>query len=193
MIKTFINQKRYYFILVLCILFAAGGCRTEDLTETEKKVLEKDPHFRKVLDKRNDIREKTDTETALFLEKKKKVQDEIKVLEEEKQRLESEYKLTARVLKKQLQPEKDQLRCELLEKKQEYNEKQRNIRNISSDINEIDKLLKKKGALELSKEEIRSWNERLSALVSQKKDAEFEKDKIKKEMEIFKGKLKLIN
>ncbi len=174
---------------LLCLAFQ--GC-LEDRAELEKRILAHDPSFQKTLDSRDSLREQLDSQKAIFLRRESEANSLIKALKQKKIDAKKEYSAQVEKIRRQIQPEKRQLRRSLIDIKRQYKCKEQEIGHIDKDINEITALIKKKDALALTQDEIRTWNERLSSLIKKKNEISAEKDKLGKEIEITKLKIKVL-
>jgi len=184
------NVKIFFAGLVIILIFA--GC-SEPTAEMEKKILAYDPSFQKLLNKRNAVRGEADKQKAVFRAKKQVINNKIKVMQEEKTRLDKEYTSLEEKTMRQIQPGKRELRKALMELGYQYKQKAEALRSIDRDINEINSLINKKESLSLTQEEMRIWNDRLAALIEKKEIQSLEKSKLKEEIEITKLKIKVFS
>lgn len=179
--------------LAACLfLFLSSGC-VEDRAEAEKRILAHDPSFRKVVDKRNSLREELARQKALLSKKRQDIADQVTVLRAKKDQAKKEYAASVEKIKRQLQPEKRQLERDLMEQERLYRKLKMELGENNRDIEEIGSLIKKKDQLTLTQEEIRTWNDRLASLIKKKDETYSEKQKTEEEIEVTKLKIKVIN
>ena len=185
----------YYSFLICFVLFVSmsvSGCK-EDLAEYEKQVLAYDPSFQKIIDKRNALRGDVGKERMAFLEQQKIVDGRIDLLRDQKLELKKEYSSKVEKVKRQILPEKRRLTRELIDLEHNHNKRNEQAQRIERDINEINNLIKKKDVLDLTQEEIKNWNSRIASLIERKEMVISKRDKYKKEIEMTKLKLKVLN
>ncbi|MBL7072219.1 MAG: hypothetical protein ISS33_00395 [Candidatus Omnitrophica bacterium] len=180
----------YFCGIILVIGLFFQGCSTNTAQE-EKKILAHDASFQKLLNKRDSLQNEANQKAELFRKKGKDIDNKIKIMQKEKVRLKKEYLSVEEKIMRQLQPEKRALQKTLRELTYQYKQKADAVRSIDGDINEINTLIKKKESLSLTQEEMRIWNERLAALIEKKETVITEKNKVKKEIEITKLKIKV--
>ena len=183
------------FIVMAALLMPSlslQGCM-KDQAELEKRILAHDPSFRKILDKRNSLRDQLNTRKTDLLRKQRDIDSRISALKQEKVNAEKNYSAQADKIKRQILPEKRQLERDLLDMRREYKTNKVKLANVNKDIKEINDLIRKKDDLALTREEIRTWNDRLASLIKDKETAASEKNKVQKEIEVTKMKIKVLN
>ncbi|MFH1665078.1 MAG: hypothetical protein ABIA77_02915 [Candidatus Omnitrophota bacterium] len=173
----------------MCVLMY--GCKVDE-AGLEKTVLEQDPSFREVLDRRDVVRKELNGLKTAFAREEKKINDEMSVLKDRKIKVNSEYVSKLEQIKRRIQPERNRLRIELLETENRYKKKAAEAAMVERDIKDINGLVSKKEDLSLTQEEIRTWNERLSFLIARKADVMAEKEKAKAEIDLLKSKIKIV-
>ncbi|MEA3489989.1 MAG: hypothetical protein U9R44_06610 [Candidatus Omnitrophota bacterium] len=176
-------------LLFLCL--SSGGCLKER-SEMEKEILAHDPFFKKTLDKRNSLRGQLDSRKSALVKNEQEIAAQITALREKKAQAKRVYAVSVERIKRQIDPEKRELERNLMELKRNYDLKKVELRNVNRDIEEIEALIRKKDKLTLTQEEVRTWNERLASLIRKKEIIISEKDKLRKETEITKLKLKVL-
>ena len=178
-------------VLIISFSLLLAGCR-EDRSEMEKRILLNDPSFQESLDKRNSIQNELDSQRAAYFNSKQNLEDEIAALNDKKR---EEYELHVSSIEKtkeQVQPERRTLRRSLLDMERVYTSRRQDLADTERDIKEINSLIQKKDTLELTQEEVRTWNKRLSALIEKKGKTGAEKQKLKIDIETTKLKLKVL-
>ena len=107
--------------------------------------------------------------------------------------LKKEYLSSVEKIKRQIQPEKRRLQRELIDMKTRSRQTQILVRDIDRDIKEINALLEKKDVLDLTQEEIQTWEQRLAALIKKREVLSSEKVKLTQDIEAAKMKDKVLN
>ena len=186
-----LNLKLFTLLLFSTLIFTLQGCGT-NLEENEKKILAYDPSFRDYIDKRDALQEKLSEQKDAFARKKIEIDEKIDALKEKISQLKEEYASSIGNTKRQLQPQKRSLKQDLLEMKRRYALKKSELNTVSKDISEVDSLIKKKDKLNLTQEEMQTWNKRLSAQLEKKVSIESEMAKLEKEIEVTRLKIKVL-
>jgi chromosome segregation ATPase len=177
-------------VLFLCL--SGQGCG-EGRLEAEKKILANDPSFQKVIDKRNALQEQLDLQKTAFLKRKEKINEKIKSLKEERKQAKREYSLKVEKIKRQVYPEKRRLQRDLMEIERHYKWKKDELREIEKDIKEISALMEEKDKLNLTREEIKTWNGKLDSLAKKKEMVTSERNKLQTEVKITKMKIEVLD
>jgi len=181
-----------YRILILpliCLLIQGCGRTSPDI---DKIILEHDPSFQETIDRRNSLRKEIELNRADFLKKDTAAEIKIKDLKKKRERFKRGYTQKEGNIKHELDPEKRQLERKLKDLERKYHRKNEEIQDAERDMKEINSLIKKQEVLSLTPEEIRTWNSRISVLVKKKDKISTEGDKLKKEIEITKLKIKVL-
>jgi hypothetical protein len=184
--------RRIALVLFCALVFSQQGC-VEKREETLKNILAYDPSFQSVLDKRNSLQEKLNSQKTSLLRKEMEIGEGIIALKEKKALAKEEYASSVENIKRQMQPEKRRLKQDLLEINRRHRLKRVELSGIERDISEINSLIKKKDKLALTQEEMQTWNKRLSLLLKKKVFLESEVKKLKKEGEITKLKIGVLD
>ena len=177
---------------VMAASFASFGCR-EDVGEIEKKIIANDPSFQKILGKRDSMIEELATQKTDYLSKRIQIDEEMNALKEKKSLMRATYGEEIERTKRRLNPEKRTLERDLMEAARNSKHIKSQVSDINSDIKEISDLIGKKDKLSLTQEEMKTWNDRLTALIEKKEDLTREKNKLDTDIEITKMKLKALN
>jgi chromosome segregation ATPase len=168
------------------------GCGVKDIGEAEKEVVAYDPSFQKTLDNRDALRGQLESARAEYLGNTEQINSQMEALRERKAQVKKDYTAAAEKIKKQIDPEKRQLQRDLMEYQRQYKIKAIESENVEKDIKEITALIGKKEELDLTQEEIRTWNDRLTSLIRKKEKLSSEKDKIRQDIDITKLKDKVL-
>lgn len=175
----------------LVFLSLISGC-TESRVEEEKRIVAYDHSFRAKLDERDRMEEDLNAKRTFFQKKENEISGRINALKEERTRLKNSYLAAVEKIKQRIMPEKKRLQQDLLDLKQAYNGKSLEFRGIEKNIKEISGLISKKDELILTREEIQTWNAKLSSLIETKAILGSEIDKLKTERKMMKLKIKVL-
>ncbi len=179
-------------VLVLITSFLCQGC-VKDRAEMEKEILGHDPSFQKDLDKRNTVQKEIASLEAAYRQTCMKIDEEITALKEKKTQVKNEYLTSLDKLKRQVNPEVRELQRNLLDMQRDHKRQKEELGDIDRDIKEINSLINKKDQLVLTQEEVKTWNERLASLAEKKSAADSEIERLAKEIEITKLKIKVLS
>jgi chromosome segregation ATPase len=184
-------MRLFFFLLITAAIFTQQGC-AENRQEREKRILAYDPSFQNDLDKRSSLQKKLDEQKAAFLQKKLEIEDQINAFKEKSVILKEEYASSIGNTKRQIQPQKRSLRQDLLEMKRQYVLRKTELSGVTKDIKEIKALIERKDKLSLTQSEMQTWNERLSSLIEKKESIVSDMDRLEKEIEITRLKIKVL-
>lgn len=177
------------------ILFTAlvllSGCGV-DVSEFEKKVLERDPSFESVIDTKNSTEKDIEETHRIYLNKKRNIEGQITALKQELEKSRGEYISRMERLKKKLDPEVTALKNEIKMMKTALAVKTAEVSMVEKSIEEIKELMHKGKTLEMTQEEMRMWNERMTALVKKREDAVRDRDKAALDIETANLKIRII-
>ena len=165
-------MKKIVFLLLVFSVCLTGCGRVSE--SALSGVLEKDPSFRKVLDKKENISAKILKLNASYKKEKDVTIKSIYALKEGLRTKKDNLKTRIAGLGKELGPEIDLLKKKLDGKTSEYKLKRKTLKEARAKLKNIRKLLKKKSDYSLSGEEISVWNKKAAAL--EKKIARVNKD-----------------
>ena len=155
-----INRVLFLFF-GLCI-FLAGCNRISENTVNE--ILEKDPAFGRLLEEKRSIKAKIYALDDKFSKERDETLGKIELLK--KGLNDKNKKLNEEVLslKQSFNPTIDVLEADLLKRYAKRTEKAKALKDASGKLQNITKLLEKKGELSLSGDEIAIWNTRIKSL-----------------------------
>jgi len=168
------TKKIAGLFLVLLILSGCG----EDVSELEKKVLERDPSFQTVIDARIALSTELEETKKAYSKKKCSSEAQIYAIKKELEKSRGEYVAKMARAKKKLDPEITALKNDIKRMKLAVTVKNSELRLIEKSIKEIKELVQKGQDLEMTQEEMRMWNERMTSLLKKREDAVREKDKM---------------
>jgi predicted nucleic acid-binding Zn-ribbon protein len=173
-----------------CILFQ--GC-IKDTAELEKEILSYDASFKTVLDKRNSMRNELAAEKAAYLSALRQINHQIDALKDQKLQARAQHASRVEKIKKKLNSEISVLQADLLDMKRNLRFKEVQLEATEKSIGEINALIKKEDTLSMTQEEMRTWNDRLASLTRKKEELVSEREKLARDIEITKTKLKVIS
>ena len=177
-------------LAVCCLL--SQGC-SEDTTEMEKTILSHDASFHSVIDKRNSMRDEIAAEKAAYLTKIGQMDQQIEALKDQKLQVRTESSSRVERMSRRLNPEKSFFKGELLDMRGDLRLKEVQVQAIDKSINEINALIKKEDTLAMTQEEMRTWNDRLASLVTQKEELVSQMGKLSTDIEITEMKVKVLS
>jgi len=176
------------------ISIAALCCLTGCTVSSEKKeeVLDKDPSFKHILNKKNT----TNSEIAdlkMELKNKRNIANAKigtlkKEFRKEKQKINSEIKR----LKAQLNSERSLVKDEKKLLSRDINEKESKLTNTEKTITDLENLIAKEGTLDISQAEVTRWQQRIKVLEGEKKKIRNELKTLRSELGILDAKIKLL-
>lgn len=185
-VRTFL-----FFVSMAFALSFLAGCR-DNAKELESRILKDDPGFQDVLENRNDLREQIALQKAGYDKKVASYDSRIAALREQKALARSEYEASLDKVERQLEPVVRQLKAELVDMRRRLEMKSIQMRNIERDTKEIEALIDKKDTLAFTQEEIKTWNDRLAALVESKAEVSADEQKLKDDIKTTKLKIKVM-
>ncbi len=165
----------------LCVI-ALQGCRA-DIAEMEKKVLERDPSFREVIDARESMTRELEKARMEYNEKKRRLEGKIFSLRQELQRSRGEHADRVERIKRRFDPDITALENEIRGMRRRLSVRNAEIRALDKSIREIKDLVERGRNLEMTQEEMRLWNERMTSLVREREEAIRERDAISEDIE----------
>ncbi len=184
-IRTILNIG----VLFLCVTLSACLRNTEEM---KKEILTYDSSFKETLVLRDSLQKEVNLKRADFANKDSEFNREITRIRSQKNAEKGKYISSVEEIKKRLIPEKKKVMENLLKLQGVYDEQRKKLKGMTKDIEEINSLLHKKDTLGLANEEMRTWNARLASLIEKKAVLISGNDKIKKEIEITKLKIKVL-
>ena len=176
------------FILSLCCL---TGC-TMVSSEKQEEVLDKDPSFRHILDKKNRVNSEI-AGLKMELKNKKnianaKIDTLKKEFKTEKERIGSEIK----GLESQINSERSLIEDEKKLLARDIQEKESKLANTEKTIKDLENLISKEGTLDISQAEVTRWQQRIKVLEGEKKEIRSELKTLRSELGILDTKIKLL-
>jgi hypothetical protein len=181
-------KKAAAFITALVFL---AGCGT-DVSELEKKVLERDPSFQVVIDTKDAMTKELAATKSNYISKKRSGENKIAAIKNELEKSRGEYVSRMERIKKKLDPEITALKNEMKIMKREVLVKNSEVSVIEKNISEIKELVQKGKNLEMTQEEMRMWNERMTSLLKKREDALRERDKMSADIETSELKIRIM-
>lgn len=176
-------------VLFLCVTLQACLRNTEEM---KKEILTYDSSFNETLILRDSLQKEMNLKRTDFANKDNEFNREIAQIKSQKSAEKKKYISSAEEIKKRLIPEKKKVMENLLKLQEAYDGQRKKLKGMMKDIEEINSLLCKKDTLGLANGEMRTWNARLASLIEKKASLISENDKVKKEIEITKLKIKVL-
>ena len=169
-----------------------SGCGVKGREDTESQILEEQPGFREVLDKKEAIHAQiADLHNELNGEKEK-ADARIKTIREALVRAEFESKNKKKELLARLDPEKENIRREISRVKEELKLQRDTLRSLNRMIKSTNSTISKSQKIGISQEEISRWQEQLDSLIQQAEPLKLEIDKYQTRFKILKLQLKAL-
>jgi len=186
-------RRTYKIIFGAAALLIAGtltGC-FQDRAKIEKSILEQDPNFQKMLDSRNFLQEGIESRYKVYQDKTKEIDAQIQMLKERKAQVRAIYLEFIAKLKRQFDAERKLLQQTLAEYRRQLTVKREEVRSVDKDIKEVSGIVRKKEKLELTREEVQVWQNKLSSLLERKSVLEREAGTIGRNIRITELKIKV--
>ena len=168
-----------------------SGC-SQDNREIEKSILSQDQSFRTVIRKRDLLNAELVSLKAAYIKITETIDSEITALRDKKARTRKEYLASAEKIRFHFQPEVRKVEREISDIRRRYDQKSAELKQIEKDANEVGSLIKRKDNLILTDEEMKTWNDRLSELSARKSAVLSEIEKMKRELDLNRQKLKVL-
>lgn len=182
------TKKAAVFIAALVFLTGCGS----DVSELEKKVLERDPSFQTVIDTKAAMSKELAGTKRNYLNKKRDGENKIAAIKSELEKSRGEYVSRMERIKRKLDPEITALKNEIKVMKREALIKNSEVSVIEKNISEIKELVQKGKNLEMTQEEMRMWNERMTSLLKKREDAVRDRDKLSSSIETAELKIRIM-
>jgi chromosome segregation ATPase len=178
-------------ISTVVVLFCAGGCGG-DTEELEQKILARDPSFQDQLDKRNDLRQQIALHRSSYEKKVNNIDGQIAALRERKKMEKRDFEMAVEKIRRRIEPVKREMRTALMDKQRRLEVARMQLKNVQRDIAEIEALIEKKDKLAFTREEINTWNDRLTSLVEKKSEIVSREQELRRDIETMKLKMKVM-
>ena len=167
------------------------GC-TAVSSEKKEEVLDKDPSFRRILDKKSRANSEI-ADLKMELKNKKnianaKIDTLKKEFKKEKERIGSEIK----GLESQINSERSLIEDEKKLLARDIQEKESKLANTEKTIKDLENLISKEGTLDISQAEVTRWQQRIKVLEEEKKEIRKVLKALRSELGILDAKIKLL-
>ncbi len=182
---------KYKMAILFSTIIFLSGC-IEDIEELEKSVVARDASFRKELDKRDALQKEADALKAAYDAKVIGIASKVEGLKAEKARIRCEYLEAVENIRVKLKKRKKALKQQLVELEPQLAAGKKEVRDVISDMVEVQALMDKKDKLGLTGEEVRAWNTRFSTLSKEKIKIEKNIEKLREAVGVTKDKVKLL-
>ncbi|MBF0216214.1 MAG: hypothetical protein HQL30_04380 [Candidatus Omnitrophica bacterium] len=160
--------------------------------EAEKKIVDYDPLFAKLLEKRDLIQNEISDIGALYRKAANAIYIQIESLKKKREDLRVEYLQALEAKKQQLVPDQQELRNKLIDISARFKIKTNEMNDVKRDISEVDNLMQKKNRLDFTKEEIQVWNKKHSILLEREATLGQELTKLGEEIGMLRLKIKVL-
>jgi len=184
------ERTKIILFLFLCV-FLLQGCLVNK-EEAEKEILSYDSSFQKEIQRRNGLQEELNSARDSYSQEVDSIEEQKRALKEKKDQLKREFDTSVDEIKRQIEPARRDLQHDLAKLERDHKIRKSELKEIRKDIEEIDALIDKKEKLILTQEEIRTWNDRRSALVEKQALLNAEAGKLAEEIRITKLKIKVL-
>jgi uncharacterized coiled-coil DUF342 family protein len=164
----------------------------EKREEAEKKIVDYDPMFPKLLEKRDLIQNEISDIGAMYRKAANAIYIQIESLKKKREDLRVEYLQSVEAKKRQLIPDQQELRNKLIDLSARFRIKTNEMNDVKRDIGEVDNLMQKKNRLDFTKEEIQVWNKKHSILLEREASLGQDIAKLGEEIRILKLKIKVL-
>lgn len=172
-------------------LLLLSGCRG-DVLELEKKVLERDPSFQSVIDEKDAMSKELDETKKDYFKKKHGMEGQIAAIRQELEKTRGEYASRVERIKKKLDPEITEMKNGVKILKLEVTVRNAELRGVEKSIKEIKELVQKGQSLEMTQEEMRMWNERMTSLLNKREAIVKDRDKTVADIETSEFKVRIL-
>ena len=183
--------KKIISIILVVFLWCLTGC-TSVSDEEATDLLERDPSFKQILDEKKRIEEEIFSLKKEIKEKKKILNSRINVLRKEFKKEKAKADSEIKRLKHKLDPERNLIRENANLLSRNVRGEEAALKNIENTIKDLQKLISKEGTLDISKEEITRWRQRIKSLESEKRAIKKELKELKEDLGTLEVKLKLL-
>lgn len=150
---------------VVCGLFLTG-CEQVD-PETLNKIIQEDPSFKALMEKKDGLDEKIASLTTQLAEIKNETFAKIRMLEEDFEKEKSRINSKISALRSELEPERIRIRQEIEALRGALSNKKAILKNLENTRRNLSNLINQQKAVSVTAEDMAKWQERLLDLDSQ--------------------------
>jgi chromosome segregation ATPase len=186
------NYILFLFIIFSLFLLPLTGCgQQQDIETVKKRLIEFDPSFKEVLEKKAQIDSQIEAIKVDFRNKQAEINSKIMELEEELKGARRQNYAQIRELTARLNPERQKISLQLAELNAILKNKEGLLNTFKTSVKETKKVLENK-KLGLSSEEDARWRNNLDDLNRQLPVLEDEIANIRKEISLYRQQLNLL-
>ncbi|KPK42227.1 MAG: hypothetical protein AMJ78_03170 [Omnitrophica WOR_2 bacterium SM23_29] len=190
------NLDFRFILLTIFIMFLSlniWGCgKLHNVEEIKKTVIESDPEFKDVLEKKAELDIQIEMIMSEFRKRQGEINSKIMELEEELKLVRRQAYDEVRRLKAKLEPQRQEVALKIRELKTTLRNKEGLLKTLKRSLRETEKLIEKSKELGYSLEDKAKWQREIDDLNSQIRPLESEIAKIKREIYIYRQKLSLL-
>lgn len=171
------------YLLFLFLVISIAGCSPIITEETKKAIIERDPKFKEVLDRKTLLDTEISDHKAKLKEKTDEINAKINALGDELRFYQTEANKKIMALKSELNPERENIKSKIYLYKSELKAKAYNLKELKNSRKNLERLIKKNKDLEFSKDDVRKWESELgefdNKIIPLEEDIKVLNDKIK--------------
>lgn len=155
---------KFVNLILLFLLLLAAGCAPIVDENTQKFIIEKDPQFKEVLDKKLILDAQIDDLKAKLRDKIDEINTKINALRDELRFCQNEITRQITSLKSELDPERSKITSQISLVRDDLRAKTQNLKTLNNTKKNIEKLVKKNQGIEFSKDDIIKWGKELNEI-----------------------------
>lgn len=148
---------KYLKFFPVLIIFMVTGCSPIIDESTRNAIIEKDPHFKEVLDKKTVLDAQITDLKSKLREKTEEINTKVNALRDEMRFYQSETNKRIVELKSELNSEREAISGRISLIKGELDSKIKNLKTLKNTKRNIEKLIKKNKDIEFSKSNVDKW------------------------------------
>jgi len=190
------NLDFRFILLTIFIMFLSlniWGCgKLHNVEEIKKTVIESDPEFKDVLEKKAELDIQIEMIMSEFRKRQGEINSKIMELEEELKLVRRQAYDEVRRLKAKLEPQRQEVALKIRELKTTLRNKEGLLRTLKRSLRDTEKLIEKSKELGYSLEDKAKWQREIDDLNSQIRPLETEIAKLKRDIYIYRQKLSLL-
>jgi|GEM_PF-1695352 len=180
-------------IFIMFLSLNIWGCgKLHNVEEIKKTVIESDPEFKYVLEKKAELDIQIEMIMSEFRRRQGEINSKIMELEEELKLIRRQAYAEVRRLKAKLDPQRQEVVLKLRELKTTLRNKEGLLRTLKRSLRDTEKLIEKSKELGYSLEDKAKWQREIDDLNSQIRPLETEIAKLKRDIYIYRQKLSLL-
>lgn len=178
------RNKFYKGIGIILIIFFQTACAPKITEDDIKKLEDSDPQFKAILDKKKGIDSEISSLENTLTAEKLDLEARISVLQEGFRKKKEEIQAQIKEVKARLAPERKKIKEKIERLNQELKPLEQRYANIESMLKDTRGLLKKSQTTQINLQDKANWDHQIKTL-------EMEKEKVQKEINSLKEKIRL--